>query len=202
MPIFQTENGLVFYSHIPKCGGMSIEKNLSFLPTHLKNPYLHGNDQQGFPCSPQHFHSDIILKMFDVSAFYYSFTVTRHPFNRLISEYRFRSDIAARQKQKMPEINSWIENIFSRYASNKYVLDNHIRPQHEFLLPDMDVMKLEDGMQSIFSQMSKSIDINIPETSAHINKSTGLDISVGFESKELIRSFYASDFETFDYADA
>ena len=102
----------------------------------------------------------------------------------------------------MPEINSWIENIFSRYASNKYVLDNHIRPQHEFLLPDMDVMKLEDGMQSIFSQMSKSIDINIPETSAHINKSTGLDISVGFESKELIRSFYASDFETFDYADA
>jgi len=201
MPIFQAKKGMVFYAHIPKCGGMSIENSLSALPTHLKNPYLHGDNQLRFPCSPQHFHADIITKMFDVNSFFYSFTVTRHPFSRLLSEYRFRTDIAERQNKIMMEINDWIENTLNQYPNNNYLLDNHIRPQNEFLVPGMDVMKLEEGMDAIISRISRKIGISQLGDSVHRNKSKSLETSIGLESKELIKRFYKSDFETLGYSD-
>ena len=200
MPIFQSEKGLVFYAHIPKCGGMSIEQKLSFLPTHLKTPFLHGERQQRFPCSPQHFHSEIITRLFDVDALHYSFTVTRHPYNRLISEYKFRSDIAKRQSREMPDINNWIENTFKNYAENNFILDNHIRPQGEFLIPGMDVMKLEDGMDAIFARISEALGIDKMPVAAHANKSTEMNLTVSRDSKDLVRDFYKSDLEYFNYS--
>ena len=194
VPIFQTAKGLVFYAHTPKCGGMSIEKSLSDFPTHLETPFLHGDNQQRFPCSPQHFHSEIILKLFDVNSFYYSFTVTRHPFKRLVSEYKFRSDIAKRQNRAIDDFNSWVERTFSCYDTNNFILDNHIRPQNEFLIPEMDVLRLEDGMESVFTRVSRMIDVNKIHCAAHVNKSTGLKISVGSGARELIRIFYKTTF--------
>jgi len=140
--------------------------------------------------------------MFDVDAFVYSFTVTRHPYTRLISEYKFRSDIATRQNRNMAEINSWIEDVFKKYHSNNFVLDNHIRPQNEFLIPEMDVLRLEDGMESIFSRITKMTGIEEVTRAVHVNKSSGLNVSLSFEAKELIREFYSADFEAFDYEES
>ena len=202
MPVFQTDKGLVFYSHIPKCGGMSIEKSLSCFPTHLKTPFLHGDNQLKFPCSPQHFHADIISKLFDLDSFYYSFTVTRHPFKRLLSEYKFRSDIAKRQNRTLDRFDNWINRILLSYSKNEFVLDNHIRPQTEFIHPGIKVLKLEDGMKSIVAHLEQVLDVQLSTESMHVNKSTELEISVSLESRGLIRKFYESDFNTFDYDEA
>ncbi|XGA79222.1 sulfotransferase family 2 domain-containing protein [Halomonas sp. CH40] len=90
MPIFLKEGELFYFSYIPKCGGMSIENMLKkHANIALRSPYLHGVTQQKFPCSPQHFHLDIVDKIFPMSNFSYKFAVVRHPLHRFISEYKF-----------------------------------------------------------------------------------------------------------------
>jgi len=171
MPLFQTHNGLVFFSHIPKCAGMSIENCFSHYPTHLKNPNLHGKNQLQFPCSPQHFHAEIIEKMFSIEAFAYSFTVVRNPFDRILSEYKFRSDIAQRQSREMLPIDSWLEHSLTEYRKDKYFLDNHLRPQVDFILPQMEIFKLEDGLDSILTGIQQKLPgISLPHPT-HANTS-------------------------------
>ena len=63
----------------------------------------------------------------------------------------------------------------------------------------MDVLKLEDGMESIFSRIMKMTGIEERAGTVHVNKSSGLNLSVSFETKELIRKFYAADYKTFGY---
>ena len=100
----------------------------------------------------------------------------------------------------MPDINNWIENTFKNYAENNFILDNHIRPQGEFLIPGMDVMKLEDGMDAIFARISEALGIDKMPVAAHANKSTEMNLTVSRNSKDLVRDFYKSDLEYFNYS--
>ena len=200
MPLFQTNAGLIFFSHIPKCAGMSVEKSFTKFPTHLKNPNLHGDNQHRFPCSPQHFHAEIISKMFYVDAFIYSFVVVRNPFDRLISEYRFRSDIAKRQSRDILPFNIWLEKSLSAYHDNQYTLDNHLRPQVEFMLPNMKVFHLEEGLQEVF----KSLKTDLPELNiaspVHVNASATVTPNLTPKSVDLIAQMYQEDFLEFGYS--
>ncbi len=178
---------------------MSVEKAFSTYPTHLKNPNLHGKNQLGFPCSPQHFHAEIIQKMFSAESFRYAFTVVRNPFDRIISEYRFRADIAARQKTELPEFNEWLESSLIKYDLDNYLLDNHIRPQIEFLIPGIDIYKLEIGAAEILMQ----IQLKLPELKLKppniANASRSERPQLNDASIKSVQSFYAEDFERFGY---
>lgn len=199
MPVFETEKGLIFFSHIPKCAGMSIEKGFSGYPTHLKNPYLHGKNQLGFPCSPQHFHAEIIQKMFNARHFQYTFSVVRNPFDRVSSEYRFRADIAKRQNREIANFDLWLQHSLQKYHADPYILDNHLRPQVQFLLPDMKVLKLEIGLVEIFKVIQEDIPGLSLDPPTHANVSNSSIPELSPKSIALITQMYSEDFEQLDY---
>lgn len=199
MPLFQTNIGIVFFAHIPKCAGMSVERVFSQHPTHLKNPYLHGKGQLEFPCSPQHFHAEIVEKMFSMDAFVYCFTLVRNPYERILSEYRFRSDIAKRQKRNLEPFDTWLQKSLSIFESNPYTLDNHLRPQIEFLTPNIKIFKFENGLENIFSQIEADLPNLIISRPSHTNKSKTSQSEMSIKSRETIQEFYKEDFSILEY---
>ncbi len=153
MPILTKDDIRVFYIHIPKTGGTYIEDLFRANGFEVKfwEPHLFGG---GLKCSPQHYHMDLIEKLFNLEHFDYVFATTRDPLGRFLSEFNMRNE----QLQGNIEINSWTELVFEKYESNPFILDNHIRPQNEFLADDIPVYAQEDGFDSRFAKtLSKNI---------------------------------------------
>jgi hypothetical protein len=130
MPILYRQSDSVFFYHIPKTGGRAIEEHLRSQKVRiaLHSPKLHGTDKLGFPCSPQHFHAEIVTNLFrDKTFFKLRFAVVRHPVDRMLSEYRmFDANLRV-------SIHKWVDRSFIRYSTDSYYRDNHFRPQTEFI---------------------------------------------------------------------
>jgi hypothetical protein len=97
MPIVRFKNKIVYFSHIPKCGGTSVENflkiitgtNLAFLN---RNFYMDKNRQWSV-ASPQHIPGKDVSKLFPITFFDEFFAVTRNPLNRFYSAFIFQKHI-------------------------------------------------------------------------------------------------------------
>jgi Sulfotransferase family len=143
MPIFHKDGKTILYVHVPKTGGTSIEV---FFESHgFQTEYI---DRSIGPhslnrlrkCSPQHMHANMLASIIDLSKIDYTFMTVRNPLSRIASEYWMHHH----QNPAGLNLNAWIEYILSAYERNSYVVDNHIRPQVEFLVPACRVFRQED----------------------------------------------------------
>lgn len=209
MPVFTRDSDSVLYIHIPKSGGSSIEHEAS------KNGWEESfsvrgkslNEIKHYRSSPQHFHERLLSEIFDFNEFDLVFTVVRNPFQRLKSEYYWQK--AQGITSKAPTV--WIARVIEEYSANKYIYDNHIRPQIEFIPKSSNskVFKLEDGamedVNSIFFRGNRRgalSDFLDSFRNKNIAKKSKKEVEVEREfnaNKEIIFEFYKADFETFGY---
>ena len=148
MPLFELDAKKVLYIHIPKCGGTSIEDSLKSVSSSY-NLYS-SKKVKGFPCTPQHFHREMIDHIFPDIGSYYLFTVVRHPILRFISEYRYR-----KKNNPSLQFTEFLILALEKYNQDSYWCDNHIRPQVEFLNKNTEVFKLEDGLGKCLEKVHK-----------------------------------------------
>ncbi len=193
MPILRTKEKIsVLYIHIPKCGGSSIEE---WLRQYGAIALLDRDHQIYSKCSPQHFHSEILTRLFTVDHFDYVFTVVRNPYSRIISEYNMRMQFYPKEQQPFSD---WLSDVLSQFKKNPWYLDNHLRPQSDFICFDCDVYRLEDGFDNLTAKLSlllnKSVD---PIPHVFKTKSTVNDIQKA--DRQLIEEIYAEDFSRFGY---
>ena len=212
MPIFRTTNKDILFIHIPKAGGTSVEKffyanrfAILFVDhAGKKTQYLNSLNNLT-KCSPQHMHGDLLKSYFDLSKFSSTFTMVRHPVERIVSEYNYRMKIAKIEKTKNIEINAWVNEALQAYSSNPYIYDNHLRPQSQFLVDNCKIFKLEDKMNSKWVEsIEKHCDIKFKIREVRIFFASGLptkDIGMKLSNKtfDLIYKFYEKDFEIFKY---
>lgn len=200
MPIIKFDSKLIFFVHIPKTGGASVETffRKNKIKVHFWSANMHIKNK--FPCSPQHYHSNIYKNFFLSGFFDYEFTIVRHPVERLKSEYRYRMAEIAKQKKTLIDFNEWINEIFYLYEKNKYILDNHIRPQNQFIKKETKVFKFEHGLENIIKCIASDINLNIEKIEVpHINKREKFGVTCSLDTLEKIYVFYKEDFEYFDY---
>ena len=145
MPVFFRDGRRVLFIHVPKCGGSYVEAlfrangfGVAYRDTGSKPGKLNEVRQ----CSPQHMHAPILETLFRIEAFDYVFAVVRNPTSRLVSEFRMRH----RERSLEANIDRWVKNTLSTYRRNPFVYDNHVRPQHEFIVSGCQVFRLEDGL--------------------------------------------------------
>ncbi|WP_404324925.1 sulfotransferase family 2 domain-containing protein [Cobetia sp. UIB-001] len=204
MPIIYKDDISIFFFHIPKCAGTSIEKafvNNDFLmdlhnPKHAYKPL-----SRLFKCSPQHYHYNMVSSIVDLSSFDYCFTVIRDPIDRLISEYKMR----AKHHVNPPGFNVWLKRINSLYKKNPFILDNHIRPQSDFIGGEVKVFDLSQGLGNIFNDVERELGITLHGAS-HSHASHGSELSnfsinktdLNEEDFEIIENLYSSDMELFE----
>jgi len=136
--------------------------------------------------------------LFEGSFFDYSFAVVRNPYERIISEFKYRIG-SKRQSLFTPSFRRWVRRSFADYERDNYLLSNHIRPQSDFLMPGVEIFKLEDGFSAVEQRLQDVLEISFVEKIPHTNKSSDRPIEIDPETLDIIYNFYRKDFEVFGY---
>ncbi|PMO67491.1 hypothetical protein BCT05_06860 [Vibrio breoganii] len=192
MPIFTKKDSIVLFVHIPKSAGTTV-KDLF-----IQNDYnvILGNKNRKieFPCTPQHYHNEI-LEYLNLNSIEYRFTVVRNPITRLFSEYKFRGY----DKIKYITFDVFVHAAFKLYKLDKYCFDNHIRPQSEFISEGLIVYKFEDGIEEIRNSFVKKSLIDSSTIISHKRKSKKATLQFNSSTLRNIMDFYKEDFSLFNY---
>ncbi len=200
MPVFVRGETKLLFIHIPKTGGTYIEDlfRANNFQVHFWKP------KRLLPIeaiSPQHYHATILASIFELETIDGIFASVRHPFDRLISEYRMR------EPDSQTPFEKWANENIDNASLNRTHLDNHLRPQSEFLLPNTHIFRQEDGFDTAFAgNLEQIMNLSLNHKSVprrrdnrrwHSEHAHTLSVTDGLKSK--IIDFYAADFDRLDY---
>ena len=204
----------LLYSSIPKTAGTAVlgyfrKLDAEFYFDKVNNPLA--EPRFGIlKCPSQHFHYDLLDSIFNIEAVDFSFSIVRNPFDRIKSDYVWSQRQLAKGGEMIP-FDDWVTQVFEKYQSNPYFMDNHLRPQSEFVGPKIKrVFKYEDGMEQIISEVFKECKITISSGEIKLPKKNtsqeylpeGMsmeDIKMSDETRKKIVKFYKDDFKNFGY---
>ena len=156
MPFIEYNKKKVLFVHIPKTGGSSTERWLeSIAKLRCKTSEI----PAFIKCTPQHLTLSELQELFGESYFDYTFSIVRHPYTRLESEYRWRFFT----RQTALSFSAWSTAALETYRSNSWYYDNHFRPQVEFLGTPIRLYRFEDGLQQILQTVSAETGIPSPQ---------------------------------------
>lgn len=206
MPVFTRDDVAILYVHVPKAGGSAIENHFTaagFTMSYWDGPTGPGTLNHLRRCSPQHMHADLLRRTFRIQRFTAVFTVVREPLARFRSEYSMRNrrnlDVSAAATE------AWTDTVLQKYRKDPFVLDNHIRPQTEFLLARSLVHRLEDGLEPLMHTLNDRYGLDIPtrvkeaRTSSTWSGTSSKEVELSTTLEKRLREFYAADFERLGY---
>jgi hypothetical protein len=154
MPVYERGGRRVLFVHVPKTGGTSIEA--AFRRAGFEESYR-SKSFTSRGCRPQHLTAADLVEEFPGLPFDYVFAVVRDPAARLGSERVWRAGHHAKQGKPIPDYESFATTWLDRYDADPTAGDNHFRPQVEFLLPQMEVFRFEDGIERIMAQVGAEV---------------------------------------------
>ena len=207
MPVIKVHNNFIYFSHIPKCAGTSIEKYLIDLPN-CDLFFVDENFTSKSPLSkwasssPQHLPGNLIKILFGENFFNEYFAVLRDPIERFKSAFIFHLS----QKTIDPniDVNFFIKEILFKNYKNLSWYDNHFLPQINFIVPNVNY-KLFYMNKKGLKNLKKYIDILIlgKETDNQILKLNYLSknfaskkekLILDKESINILKKIYKNDF--------
>lgn len=207
MPILRVDKTLIYFAHVPKCGGSSVELYLearfgdvAFADRHfLKQPA----EGRWSKTSPQHITLDIRDRLFPAGFFDHCFSIVRHPVGRVVSAYHFQRDMEGSIAESVT-FSDWLEDIPERLAAEPFAFDNHIRPMADFVPEDADLFYLEHGIDALIMWFDEVTGVQaepraLPWHNAQADRKTERVTPSEYDLKR-IAEIYAADFERFPYA--
>jgi hypothetical protein len=203
MPVFFKGSRRVLFIHVPKAGGTSIEA--FFEANGFKTAYL---DRGGSPeslnpvrrSSPQHMPADVLQALFDPQKFDFVFMTVRHPIRRLLSKFAMETLSGGTRDDFAP----WLAEMMRRVGADRGAMDNHLRPQADFWLPESHVFKLEDGFGEDFvGRLEAGIGLRFAQRQMRRAMHAGIAAAdydlVEPQLRQHIRNYYDVDFVKFGY---
>lgn len=210
MPLLLLNGKAVFFAHIPRTGGSSIEAYMR-----SKGPlafYANGSIS-GLAIRPQHFHAEIYSALLEGDLLKHSFAVMREPLARLQSDYRYRcrepegawkwvnklaggrrKRVKLGKRRRLLTFDEWAVKSMSRCRRYPTIGDNHIRPQVDFITPGMKVFDFSQGLEPVFRWIDRITETKAEPGDFHVNRSSGTAPDVSDKVQKEIRAFYADDY--------
>lgn len=211
MPIYIHNDRKLLFAHIPKTGGTTLNE---FLTRESTAALRFRGTPPGLKCPPQHLEAESLRAILPIDCFDGIFSVTRHPEDRLVSEFlsRYRKSKYKRFIESQPRpaaranflslyFNKWAKKSIRKCIDNPYYLDNHIRQQRDFLLPhDHLTFRIEDGIQPVLDYVMQKLQIESTPEVQQLNAAPEKPkISISISLRRGIERFYAADYEQFGY---
>ncbi|HHG89455.1 MAG TPA: hypothetical protein ENJ90_03110 [Devosia sp.] len=193
MPLYRNGAKIVFFVHIPKTGGSSIEK--AFRRLGCKEAFRFNSKRPFSKCTLQHMHKGVYKEAIRSGFADYSFAVKRNPYDRMASEFRMKA--LDRNERQNPD--KWILEALERFKEFSFTRDNHIRPQVEFISETTEVFAFEDGLEAAMAPALKVLGLNPPKSMPHEKKGSREKIRVKNKTVEALAQFYARDFDELGY---
>lgn len=206
MPIFRADQKLVYYAHVPKCAGSSLEEyvherfgGMAFLDqTYMSRPPV----ERWSKTSPQHIDIKSLYKFIKPSFFDHIFTIVRHPVGRLVSAYHFQLEV----ERLVPEstgFSEWLLDIEERMAEEPFLFDNHVLPMAQIVPHEATVFHLEHGLDALipyFDALAGNAEGARAIGRTNERKADkGMRATPSNSDLALIEKIYAEDFERFGY---
>jgi hypothetical protein len=195
MPLFKINEKIILFIHVPKAGGTTIEQYYGALG---ETALFSRRSLE--PCPPQHWDAAILSDVIPRNFYDYAFLIVRHPYDRALSEYRYRCDLQHVDPKRVG-FSYWFSAAVRKFRSNHYSMQNHIRPQSDFILEGANVFKFEDGIPNIISRVNGNINIKAEDCNLHSKASKKITVCLKENDLKLISHFYRKDFEVFGYDD-
>ncbi|WP_324751974.1 sulfotransferase family 2 domain-containing protein [Roseovarius sp. Pro17] len=211
MPLARINNRLLHLVHIPKTGGASITDYMR----KKGKVALYSREKLAWARStPQHLEFDVSRTLVPEGFADVSFAIMRDPLARLLSEYRYRATRHSNQNTVLGHLTAfegmkveldwneefqgtfdeWVGLVFDRCIEVPHVCDNHIRPQTDFIGPNMKIFLFERGLQKVYRWIDKITDTHEILSPLDWNESRKFDVEVRSNTKAKIRKFYESDY--------
>lgn len=209
MPIVRFNGKIVYFSHIPKCGGTSVENFLKILTgtdiSFLDRGFYKNGDRRWSNSSPQHITGNDISKLFPLSFFDDFFTISRHPLERFCSAFTFQKFITKKINQSV-DINEFIAKLDDFGALTIGNFDNHFIPQIHFIYPGATykLFKLENGLDHVkyYIGFLMGVDVKDMFMPHSLNQSGRFKYEIETltdQSKEILEKIYKLDYLNFKY---
>lgn len=207
-------NSNLFFLHVPKTGGSSIERclNLDQLKGGYKFKYIKNGKTILCKSSPQHLTLDILEDAIENFSSFKHFTIVRNPYDRLVSEYHFSYDSRVNNKimldlksREILSFNSFIKYIFLNLTEDQRQtsFDNHFVPQIRYTQgkTPITVFKLEqiNKLEKWLQQQTKNKNLKIPHDHKSRLRKHYREYLSDIEVIEIINNYYKEDFKKFKY---
>lgn len=139
-----------------------------------------------------------------------SFAVVRHPLTRFVSEYNMRVSQARPPFPREVTITDFLDWVEGRLPQHPELLDNHLRPQVEFIGLETRVFPLEGGLDAVIAHLDRNFgsmpdlpplgrhDFTDPETEKLFDVADLLPAGVA----QRVAQIYAADYARFGYDEA
>lgn len=150
MPFFKHNDRLVYFSHVPKSGGTSIEYGLT--KSGIKLSFMDGKWRYGGPVkwsrtSPQHILNKDAVRLLDMSLFDFKFACVRDPVARFLSAFNHNRQIGLISPSV--SVARFLSTLEKRGDFFTYEFDNHFVPAADIVPDGCKVFRLESGLDRI-----------------------------------------------------
>lgn len=199
MPIFKHAGKLLFFAHVPKCAGTSLEDYLvkRFGPAaFLDRRHRPGNKHNWSRTSPQHLPAQQVATLFPEGFFDAGFTVVRDPVARVRSAFHYHQ----LQRKKIPvedTLEAWLPRIRQFDKADHARFDNHFCTQSSFVPDWCKVFRLEEGLDALVPWLDDWAGDTHSARIGHtlIGKYRPAPVDPAIE--EFVQEYYAEDYERF-----
>ncbi len=195
----------IIFIHIPKTAGTSIE-NVLFKPKNKRaSNDLWGGPNQYQSGALQHLMSSNIIKAIGMDVFnqYFTFSFSRNPWDKIVSQYHFT---VQRRKDLQHKIGINENSSFKEYINKLFSVDVYIQweQQYKFLYIDgkcvVDFIGKFENLQQDFDIVCDKIGMSRQQL-PHKNKSKHKHYTEYYddETRQIVAEKYAKDIECFGY---
>jgi hypothetical protein len=200
MPLVKVGERTIFFAHVPKTGGSSVQDYLRrrFGPLSIMNPgNWEASRSRGLIIPPTHLSAADLRNLLphDLT---HSFATVRDPLDRLQSEYRFQNGLS---RSSRLGFSTWVRLVIAAARSEPRIYMNHIRPQVDLILPNSAIFKIEDGLDKVTAWLDETSGTSDPAiTFGHFGKRQHTPLAMYREDLEMIVRYYEKDYRTLGYA--
>lgn len=209
MPIFKAGPKLVYYAHVPKCGGSAVgwylEERFGQIAFADRRHTSQPQEARWSRTSPQHIDHASLSRLFPDGFFDALFTIVRHPVARTVSAFHFQLEV----EKLIPAettFSDWLADLEERLEENPFVFDNHVRPMSDIVPEGAHVFYMEHGLDSLVGWFDALVGSEEgPRALPKINEQgaySGTKTEKARPSEadlERISRIYAADFKRFGY---